>query len=223
MTSTTARWLVPALVLGGVISVLLANVPGGRTVERFLAPVWVVAIASLCFRDLAQRDGVGFLSIVGPAMAVSIISVVAPWPVGGFLALSAVGFLGLFIFAGGTMGAWWWTTVLRRKIANRAQTFDYDLTIEMRAWAQALRHSGALSSKQLSAAERALSRARALDAPDSDWSDLRDTFVAIGEEWARTPRDDDHLDIAMRLQQELTDLRAKQLDLRAKSEGGSRL
>ena len=217
MALSTARWLVPALLAGGVIAVVLANVPGGRTVERFLPPVGVAAIAALCFRDLARRDRVGFLSIVGPAIAVAITSVVAPEPIRGFLALTAIGFLGLFVFARGTMGAFWWRTVLRRQIANRAQTFDYDLTIEMRDWATALSRSGTLSSKDLAMAERALARMRALDAPDAEWSDLRDAYVAIGDEWLRTPRDDDHLDAAMRMQQELTDLRARQLDLRAKA------
>jgi hypothetical protein len=175
--------------------------------------VGIAFVAVVCFRDLASRDRVGFVSIMGPAFALAVASIFAPSPLALWLPIVSVGYIALFVFDPGPFRKWWWRHVLRRPVENARRVFEYVLLMQVRAWADALSGVGDLSDEQVAAARQALDRMRALEPPDAAWSGVRDDYVSLGERWLLLHRDDDHGDAAMELQRELRDLvsRVKEL------------
>ena len=207
MSWLAARWWIPASLLGGIaIAILLTNVPGGRTIYRFVPPVGIAFVALICFRDLARHDRAAFISIIGPAFALAVASIFAPSPLALWLPMASVGFVALFVFDPGPFRKWWWRHVLRRRVPNARRVFEYGLLMQVQAWADALGGTGDLSDEQVAAARQALDRMRELEPPNASWSALRDDYVSLGERWLLLHRDDDHADEAMELQRELRDL-----------------
>ena len=81
---------------------------------QFFPPVAIAILALVCFRDLARRDRIAFVSIIGPAMGVALVSVALPGILNPAVALLAVGFTSLFVFTN-WFSRWWWRHILRRR------------------------------------------------------------------------------------------------------------
>ena len=203
---------VVAIAVGLAIGWGLSLIPNSETIFRLVPPIGICVMAVVCFRDLARTDRRAFVSVMGPAMVVALGAAIAPYSLVPYLSLLALGFLGVFIFLGDAAWAWWWRYVLRRQVPTPEATFNYRLAVEVSAWAEAFRTSG--DSRGLTKARRALARLRAIDAPDRDWSVLRDAYADLGDRWMGLIGDESGRDKAVELEESMRALEVRRQELR---------
>ena len=219
MKSIRSWWPVPSVLGGLLVLIVLLNVPGGRTILRFLPPVGIVVLGLICFGDLARRDRPAFISVVGPAFVLALVSIVSAGPL-RYSALVAVGFLAVFVFAPLRVWPWWLHHVLRRRAPTAGQRFDRRLAVELRAWSGAIQRansSDVLAVDAADAARRALTRLRALTPPDADWVAIQDAYITVGERWVLLARHEIPAEIGYDLQRDLDALAAERRELRART------
>ena len=206
------RWRAPlGLAIGVALGFVLVRTEvgfQGVAIFQFFPPVAIAILALVCFRDLARRDRIAFVSIIGPAMAVALVSVALPGILNPAVALLAIGFISLFVFTN-WFAAWWWRHILRRRVPTAIQRFERGLLVGINAWVDAMTGPGTLTREQVRAADDALTGMRALDAPTSAWGALRDGYVNLGERWILLDRDFEYAEEAMHLQHELAALGAR--------------
>ena len=186
----------------GLAVALAIGVAVAIAVDEYLPPIaiWIVPIgitllAILCLNEWARRDPIAFGSVAVPALVASLISVVLPQPFRLIVALAAISLISVFTFAPQTITDWWWPHVLRRPVWTPSREFNALLTRELVSWADALDGPDPLTSDQIDRARQALARMQSLVPPDAEWASLRNEYVAAGEQWIVTDRDEANAEV----------------------------
>jgi hypothetical protein len=142
-----------------------------------------------------------------------LAAIVAPNRFVPYVSLLALGFLAVFVFRGDIAWPWWWLHVLRRRLPTPGSTFNYHLAVEVRAWAEAIRAASERRDNSDLGAGEALTRLRNLEAPDRDWSALRDDYAGLGERWLLLLREGGQAEDGRALEAGLRDLEARRREL----------